>query len=115
MKLTNNEISNALIAFNKIGEIELEAKTAYALYKTIKALEPHSEIFNKIRNDLIKKYSKEEKGIVMNSPEYVAFFEELAPILNDEIEVAIEPVDIPSDIKLTLQDIASLDKLINLV
>ena len=112
MKLTNSEITTALMVINKLGQKEMPIKTSYEMLKVGKALEAQAQIIEEIRKKLIDKYG--EEGQVKAGTEAMnKFFEEFNPILREEIKMNIKKFKLPDDITISLQDLAGLEKLLD--
>jgi hypothetical protein len=79
-------------------------KTKYWLHKILDKMVQEEKTFNKLRDELIKKYGTEENGnyIVKQeidgkaNPEYEKFYNEVLSVLNQEIEVEFPELSMDS-------------------
>lgn len=66
MKLKNGEIFTAYLAIQKLGEVKLPVRPSLALAKFSMVLQPHYQVVEKIRNQLINQYGvKTENQVTM--------------------------------------------------
>ena len=106
MKLTNSQIKNCEHVLLKLKKQELPILVAYKLNKVIKALDEKIKFINYQRDEIIKKYGKEEDGtysIDANDTENVnKYFNDFNMILGVEEEVDIEKLDLNDFVNVQL-------------
>lgn len=107
MKLDNGEIWGANGALQRLIQMPFSVKTSYQLAKLVKKLTPQLEVIDEVRNSLIRKYGKREGRQLAVSPNdeenFPKFTEEWDQLMEEEIEIAIEPVQLPEKIASTCE------------
>lgn len=96
MEKTMN-IGFAVEALNTLNKVtNATGKAGFAVYKAIRILSEETQDFNKVREDLVKKYGKDmgdgKIGIKEGSDGYQKFIEEINPILSEEVKVNLTPL-----------------------
>ena len=97
--LINNALEKILNSHSSSG---MDALFQFKILGILKELERHVSNFNLIRNEKIKEYGKPgEDGEISippeDSPAVQKFHDDLNPILDSEISVALEPLE-PKDV-----------------
>lgn len=110
MKLTNGTIFNAQIALNKLSNADLPIKTAYAVKKNVDALKKQIAFINERRNELIRKYGKEDIIDKEDKEAVAKFVNDFNEILEIEEEIEINTIDVEklADVKLSASDLDML-------
>lgn len=96
MEKTMN-IGFAVEALNTLNKVtNATGKAGFAVYKAIRILSEETQDFNKVREDLVKKYGEDmgdgKIGIKEESDGYQKFIEEINPILSEEVKVNLTPL-----------------------
>jgi hypothetical protein len=77
---------------------QLPVRASFKLGKTVRLINTELSEYEKVRTDLVKKYGKEtENGdftVIKDTPEMKSFQEELSQILDEEIEIDIQPISL---------------------
>ncbi len=106
------EIVNAVIAIDELRNVEIEDKTAYALYITKNAILPQYNFFGEEERKLVNKYAKRDGHgkIITNgmkfefaSPEAQAeYAEKMSALFNMDVDVDFKryKIKMPSKIKM---------------
>lgn len=98
MKLTNLQLINSEQALIKLKSQELPILVAYKLNKAIKDIAEKIAFINEQKNEIIKKYGKEEHGsysIAQDDKENIdKFLKDFKEVLDIEEEVNVEPFDL---------------------
>lgn len=94
MKLTVQEIVIANSALKSVTNKELPAFLSYQLGKLEIKLSGRAGLFDKVRNDLIKKYGyeREDKRIEVLKEKEAEFYEELNKVVAVEEEIDFTPL-----------------------
>jgi hypothetical protein len=79
-------------------------KTKYWLHKILDKVVSEEKTFNKLRDDIIRKYGTEENGSFtvkqqidgVDNPDYVKFYNEVIDLLNQEIEIEFPEIAMDS-------------------
>lgn len=108
MKIKLNELTNKVEALNYLVEQPIPVLASFKLSKMARLINEELTDYEKVRIDLIKKYgtTNEETGqtsIAPGSEEMTKFLEELKPILEEEVELNLEPIpvsDLGEDFKI---------------
>ena len=82
-------------ALTKLLEAELPVKAGFRLAKNVRLINDELIEYEKIRNDLVKKYGEEKDDTVQvkeNSPEMVEFLKELEIVLDEKVDIKIKPI-----------------------
>ncbi len=116
-----NDILNSIPIFREISNKSLPIKTAYQLARLIRELDRESTTFDESRRKIIEKYAERDEngefkqtdeGNVIIMPEQInACNQEMAELLDTEIEINVEPIEIESlaSIELTPAQMFSLE------
>ena len=96
MEKTMN-IGFAVEALNTLNKVtNATGKAGFAVYKAIRILSEETQDFNKVREDLVKKYGEDmgdgKIGIKEESDGYQKFIEEINPILSEDVKVNLTPL-----------------------
>ena len=104
MKLLNGEIFNAREPLQKLLGKELPVKIAYSLAKMANKLNEEFKTIEAVRNGLVKKYGEADKDnpqqirVDPEGDKYPKFVDELTELMNQEVEVVVEKVTLPSEV-----------------
>ena len=105
MKLTNGEVFGAREPLQKLVQLPFPVKTSYQLAKLAKVLSGQLQIIDEVRNNLIRKYGKEEGKQVTVDPldteKFNGFAKEWIELLVQEVELDITPVKFSEKIAST--------------
>jgi len=121
MKLKLQDILFSSTILRKLASQDMPVRVAYKVGKTIKTLEKDYERVEAKRNELIrelgeKKDEQPNSPMIVRNPEAVQqFSHRFTEYLQEEVEVEIDKIcisDLPENIKLTPQDTAALDFLL---
>ena len=116
-----NDILNSIPIFREISNKSLPIKTAYQLARLSRELDRESTTFDESRRKIIEKYAERDEngefkqtdeGNVIIMPEQInACNQEMAELLDTEIEINVEPIEIESlaSIELTPAQMFSLE------
>ena len=116
-----NDILNSIPIFREISNKSLPIKTAYQLARLIRELDRESTTFDESRRKIIEKYAERDEngefkqtdeGNIIIMPEQInACNQEMAELLDTEIEINVEPIEIESlaSIELTPAQMFSLE------
>lgn len=96
---------NKQVIFNGLLSEKMSLKTKYWLTKLSDKLASEKKTIEGLRDDLIKKYGKEEEGQIFikpfldeegkeTNPDYAKFSEEMAALLEEEREFDYNPVSL---------------------
>ena len=112
-------IDTALVLLNtlsKPGMTDVEGILGYAIYKNLRILQNECEDFNKMRDNLIKKYGAEKDGTysidTKDEKAYTSFIKEIEPLLKIEIEINFFQVDRDEFDKLYCSGLSTKDYLL---
>jgi len=111
MQLTVRELIDKRAAIEKLLTAELPFKLAYRLQRLTMSLVSEFKIIEKVRREIVEKYSKKEQGKLIVIPEkandfskeFDAFMEETV-----EIEITKIPQECLAEIKLSAMDLLNL-------
>ena len=104
MKLLNGEIFNAREPLQKLLGKEFPVKVSYGLAKLASKLNEEFQTIEKVRVGLIQRYGEADKDnpqqirVDPEGDKYPKFVEELTELMNQEVEVVIEKVTLPSEV-----------------
>lgn len=111
MKLTNNQ---ALLYLDRLRKVTgCKGKLGWAVYRNIKVLSGALEEYNRMHDDLVRKYS--ENGRTVDKDKVAEFTAELEPLLGieQELDIYTLPEADMYDESLTAQDYMRLDFMIS--
>jgi len=96
MNVKLGTLVEATQALNELGTAKLPAKAAYRVAKAIEKIGGHVKTFESVRAETIKRYGEEqENGNFMVPQDKVqAFMDELNPLIDEDIELDIHPIDV---------------------
>ncbi len=114
MKLTNGTIYAAQNALGKLSNADLQIKTAYAVKKNVDAVKKQIAFINDRRNELIRKYGKEDKIDTEDKEAVAKFVNDFNEVLGIEEEIEINTIDVEQleDVKLSASDLDALEFMI---
>lgn len=110
MKLTNRVIFTSVESLNKLNNLELPVKVAYAVKKNIDALNVQIKFIGERRNELIEKHGKDRKIDIADKESVLAFNKDFNDVLEIEEEVEVKAISIDElgDAKLSSADLDAL-------
>ena len=116
MKLKNEVFNNVKFneTINKLNETDLPAKLAYKIFNLSKELTTRIEGYNKVREDLLKKYgtfNEEKEQYTFDGENAKKFNNQFKELLEEEFDVEFEPQELPDNVTLTPSQIASVESL----
>lgn len=117
MKFTNSEIHLMVGPMQRLLARDLPVKVSYKLLKAVKQLETQTNLVEKMRIDLLKKYGTEAKGTVSVEPgtdSHADFLKDFNEILVEEVEIEVEAVQLPDTILMSTDDLMALEKLVTI-
>lgn len=85
-KLTLQEVMMALEALNQMMQIDLPAKTAYWIARNADSFQKEQKIFNKVRDEKIKKYGEEDENKQVFLKPFIEKKDENGEIVTEEID-----------------------------
>lgn len=110
MKLTNSQIIQYLTQLKQVSQCR--GKLGWAVYRNIKVLSEALDEYNKMHDDLVRKYSS--NGQTVDKEKFDEFSKELQPLLEIEQDLEIRMISESEmyDDDLTAQDYLKLDFLV---
>ena len=112
-------IDTALVLLNilsKPGMTDVEGVLGYAIYKNLRILQNECEDFNKVRDNLIKKYGTEKDGTysidTKDEKSYTSFMKEIEPLLKLELDINYFQIDQVEFDKLYCSGLSTKDYMI---
>jgi len=118
MKLSVQEILAANQGLPEMLTWSLPAATSLKVARMAKAIRAEAQTIMGVRNDLIRKYgSPDDKGnhvINQEHENWPAFNEELQALLAEEVEIDVEPVELPASLEISAGAILALEKLVTI-
>ncbi len=116
IKLTLRDMAPMVNSFNVILNLPLPARDAYRLGIAAKQIQERVVVYEQTRQNLIKKYGEtietpQKETVMRVKAEHIdAFTKELEPLLEETLEVNMEPIpiDTVADSKLNAIDLLNL-------
>jgi hypothetical protein len=97
MKLTLGQLKNSEAALVALSNCTLPINIAYRISKALKVIASELTNLEETRQKLVQKYGVENEGSVVVTEENLNMFvEELNPLLQEEIEIPLEPIKVES-------------------
>jgi hypothetical protein len=97
MKLTLGQLKNSEPALVALSNCTLPITIAYRISKALKVIASELADLEDARQKLVQKYGVEKEGNVVVIEENLNMFvEELNPLLQEEIEIPLEPITVES-------------------
>ncbi len=94
MKFRTKILIDSVEALNGLSNKEFEPKVAYKIAKVINKIKPEMDAYDKVKNDLIKKYGKKKDGTGpvgidrQGNPEgYDNFIKDLELLQDEDVEI----------------------------
>ena len=114
MKIKYSDILNADEALSQIAKEKVTISEAVSVSRLIKAIQEEFEIFNQHQKDLLDKYGTVVDGNykIEDGENLKKFNKDFSELLNCEVDIAIEPVKITSDIKINAETVMLGEKFI---
>jgi hypothetical protein len=114
MKVRLIDIYSSVTVLNKLVEEPLPTKISFKLMKLLNTLNSEVKLVEEQRLKLVKQYS--EDGNTVSEKNKEVFVKEFSEFLNDDIEVAWEPIEVETlgdNIKLSVADLSKIQYLFN--
>jgi hypothetical protein len=109
LKITNGEIYVSREPLRKLFIQKLPVQAAYKLTTLAAELDPQLKIIEDMRNNLIRKYQKDETGIKNGTPEMAEFAKDFAEVLAEEVEIKYsEKIKLPYTVEIAPSDLLPL-------
>jgi len=98
----------------KLSNLPLPIKVAYKISRLFRIVWPEYEAIEVQRAKLVQKYASENEGTTVGEENRAAFVEEFTSLLNETVNVAIEPLNIEElgGNSLSAQELLALEKII---
>ena len=119
-EITYRELAEMSTSLNRLVQVNMPAKYAFRLQKTMKTLQQELKDLNEHKETLIKKYGEEvdnEKGrsIQVKTEHAETFWNEWNEILEDTITITANPIPLSliEDSEVTIADMALLERFID--
>lgn len=112
MKVKLIEIYGSVSTLNKLIEEPLPAKVSFKLMKLLNQLNNEVKLVEDQRLKLVKQYSKDGTSVADENKE--VFVKEFSEFLNEEIDVAWQPITIDTlgeNLKLSVTDLSKIQYL----
>ena len=105
MKVTNGEVRLMKDALEKLIAIRTSAKMAFQLAKLTNEVNEHFQVMEIARNGLVKQYGTERADgrIEINDSAKESkeeFWAEFVKLLEEEVEIDIEPIELPETLEV---------------
>ena len=111
--------------FTKILQHEFTGKQSFMISRVLRALNTETKSFNKIREEVLKKYAEtddvgemiiSEGNVKIRNGEMEAFQKEINELLYAELDVDVKPIPVDwlDDVKLTPQEMIVLEPFISM-
>jgi hypothetical protein len=112
MKVKVNQILDSQPTINKLLQTEMAPRPAFLLMRLAREIDTELKSFQKIRNDLIKKYGEElpDKSIKVKDENFKQFEAEINPLLQTEVDIKADLINLSDleGIKITPIEINSI-------
>lgn len=99
----------------RLSGLALPIRAAFKVSRILKAIVPEYESVELFRTKLVQKYgiAGEDGGTTVSEANRMSFIEEFNVLLNEEIEIAIDPLNIEEveNVNLTAQEVVALEKI----
>lgn len=117
-------IITANSVFTKILQYEFTAKQSFIIGRTLRALSNEAEIFNKTREEMLKKYAEfnengemiiENNNVKIRNDKLENFQHEINELLYSNLEINVKPIPIEwfDNVRLTPQEMLVLEPFIS--
>ena len=117
MKVTLKAIVLAIPALSKLSGEDLSLRLAYRLRKNIAELQREADFFSEQRIKILDKHgtADENGNYTFEGDNEQKAITELEDLLNMEVELVIDPIDIPitEDLKISVNDMGMIEAFIN--
>jgi hypothetical protein len=119
MKLTNGELFDASRPMAALLEEKLPVQTSYALAKLAMKLEEPMKVVEQVRQKLISTYGEKDPEnpqrtqVSRGSEGYEDFMRELTILMAQEVEIEVEPVELPGTLEITPSALMALRRLVS--
>ena len=111
--------------FTKILQHEFTGKQSFMISRVLRALNTETKSFNKIREEVLKKYAEtddvgemiiSEGNVKIRNGEMEAFQKEINELLYAELDVDVKPIPVDwlDDVKLTPQEMIVLEPFVSM-
>lgn len=115
MELTNGEIWLAKEPLNKLADMKLPVKTAYAIAKMASKLNDQLQVIEAVRIGLIRKYGVQEGknwNVKEDSENWPKFMNDFDELMKQKVEVVVEKVKLPDNIEIESKVLIALTKFV---
>ena len=116
MKLTNGEIYSAKEPLQKLATERFPVKVSYALAKIVATLDGPLGLIEQVREKLIRSYgavSPDDPTQIAVTPENIPqFAAEVGELMQQEVELDIEPVTLPETLEIEPSVLFALGKFV---
>lgn len=112
MKIKISKLTVAIPSLKFLSEQTTQAKTAYRLAKFLNSVSLELDIAETTRKNLIKTYNLDNKEIAeQNSENLENFRQEMTKLMDEEVEIDIEPLSISelSGLPISVSHMMNLD------
>jgi hypothetical protein len=111
MKVKLIDIYSSVSSLNKLMEQPLSAKISFKLMKLLNAINDEVKLIEEQRMKLVKKYA--EDGITVSDSKRDEFLKEFSEFLNEEVDMAWEPISIETlgDLQLSVAELTRVQYL----
>lgn len=125
MTVSIYDIISASPIFTKILQHEFTGKQSFMISRVLRALNTETKSFNKIREEVLKKYVEtddagemiiSEGNVKIREGEMEAFQKEINELLYAELDVDVKPIPVDwlDDVKLTPQEMIVLEPFVSM-
>lgn len=119
------DIISASPIFTKILQHEFTGKQSFMISRVLRALNTETKSFNKIREEVLKKYAEtddagemivSEGNVKIRDGEMEAFQKEINELLYAELDIDVKPIPVDwlDDVKLTPQEMIILEPFVSM-
>ena len=115
MKITNGELFTAKEPLLKLIKERMPVKTSLSLRILIQKLNEYLVPAEQTRDDLIRKYGKEQNGQFIIEPSdtnFIQYMKEYAELIAIENELGVVAIKLPEDITVEAWVILALEKFV---
>lgn len=125
MTVSIYDIISASPIFTKILQHEFTGKQSFMISRVLRALNTETKSFNKIREEVLKKYAEtddvgemivSEGNVKIRDGEMETFQKEINELLYAELDIDVKPIPVDwlDDVKLTPQEMLILEPFISM-
>lgn len=125
MTVSIYDIISASPIFTKILQHEFTGKQSFMISRVLRALNTETKSFNKIREEVLKKYAEtddvgemivSEGNVKIRDGEMESFQKEINELLYAELDIDVKPIPVDwlDDVKLTPQEMLILEPFVSM-